>query len=403
MKTTGSGTSSISSRGKGEDKTKSRQEARDDAASPDDQEQEDDGLTPNLPGNVILNPKASDVRYHTIRLSDLVVEPAPGDDGRGAFSVSDREGRFSNVGASRRFLTGLTRKTEIRPDFFKLFTPAEVLKRVVERDGDQNLVLAQDAVNVLAVAKTDDPMIKLDEALAVIEGFKPTQVSYHDGELRAEFTPTRAAGDTQIVGETYSKKFIVSIPVDGLNHPAIAPLMIRQICENGMVAEAPTFISQITIGRRDAGYTVERALNAYNGDKFFTKIAEILELNKLSYASVAEVQQFVRLLIKSKIHHNLSTQLVNAVWKMSGTAAYQQYLHNEGKNPKLLRKLVTKLNRYDLINMVTEARTHLVGREDVRRDFDAFAGALLSRDPDLERSAEDNIKPSQAFFFRQTA
>ena len=63
----------------------------------------------------------------------------------------------------------------------------------------RSLALAQDAVNVLAVAKTDDPMIKLDEALAVIEGFKPTQVSYHDGELRAEFTPTRAAGDTQIV------------------------------------------------------------------------------------------------------------------------------------------------------------------------------------------------------------
>lgn len=375
---------------------------------------------PPAPGTA--SPKSKDLAYHTMRLSDLIIEegrrstesgeklePSAETEGEGAeaktsdYYISDREGRFKQISASKRFLQGLNKTTGIKKDFFQLFTPQEVVARAVERDGDRSLVIAQDPVSMLAVSKPGEPLIKLDEALSVIQGFSPTDVYYNDGELRAHFTPQRAAGDTQIVGEAYSKRFIVIIPVDGLADPTIAPLMIRQICTNGLVAEAPIFVSRVPIGKRDAGYTVERALNAYNGDEYFDRIARRLEVHKNSWASVAEVAQFVRMVQNAKLPLRLASRIVNKVWEEAGQLAHRQFIESQ-KNAKILRKSATALNRYDLINMVTEARTHLVGREDVRWEFDGFVGTMLARDPDVENSVRsEQRRDSAAFFFNHLA
>ena len=341
------------------------------------------------------------IDYSPIKLSDLIIQENVG--GK-TYIVSDARERFEPCEASPRFFQSLSKKTGLRTDFFKLFEPKEVMERVIKVEGDKELYLARDGQRVLGLSSGDDPCLRAEEALTVIQGYNPIFVSYDNGEIKAHFTPARSSGNTKIIGEDYSKKFQLTVSVDGLNQPSLAPVLIRQLCTNGAVGEAAALSSQIIIGKKDAGYTIERALAAFDGDKMFSRIAEQLMISKKSWASVAELDLFLKTLTKAGLNSTKSMQISSLAWKMAGSVAYHQHLQNQGKNVKLLRRIPTLISRYDLINMVTEVRTHISDVESTRRALDALAGTLIVQDPDLELSAEDNLnKDSPAFFFKKLA
>lgn len=347
-----------------------------------------------------LNSYGINVDYHPIKLSDLVIEQVGDKD----FSVSTSSKSLEKSKAGQRFFQSLSRKTGINKDFFKIFSPAEVLDRVVEIEGDQELVLASDSFGALAVSRPQETLIHLNDALSVIESHSPTDVDYYDGEIRARFKPSKSGGDTEVTREVYSKLFQLNIPVDGFDLPSLSPIMIRQVCTNGLLAESALFTSQIKIGREDAGFTIDRALKAYNGDQHYSRIAELLTVSKSSWSSIAEVAHFEKLLLKSKIDFRICSKMLNIIWEMAGKSAALYHREHQGKNPKMSRKIQTNLNRYDLINMITEASSHLVESVESKRALEGYVGDLLSRDPDLEHSADDKLsRPSPDFFFKKLA
>ena len=355
------------------------------------------------------------VSYQSIKLSDLVIEhkdqkvkkqeASEGADGKyrasERFTIADKQGRFEKTEVSNRFLSSLGRKTGVKKDYFQVMPPEEVVSRVVSKDGDSELVVAYDKSQVLGVTRPEDTLVRVDQAMKVIGGFNPSNISYLNGEIKASFDLQRGGGDTAILGENFAKKFMLSVPVDGFEMPSLSPILIRLICTNGMVGEGPAFSSDIKIGRNDAGFTLERALSTYSGDQQFSKIAERLALSKNAFASVAEVTQFVDMLSK----HKVDNRIISTVWQLAGRNAMIQSMSLKGINPRHMRKISTELCRYDLLNMVTEVRTHIVDNVVASRVLDAFVSSLISRDPDLEGSVDPSkaAAPVDLFFVSNKA
>jgi hypothetical protein len=83
---------------------------------------------------------AADVEYHDVKHSDLLIVEQENK----SCTVTDRLGRFGVTEASQRFFASLGRRTGMHRDFFNLFSPAEVVDRLVQVDGDVKFTLAKD-------------------------------------------------------------------------------------------------------------------------------------------------------------------------------------------------------------------------------------------------------------------
>jgi hypothetical protein len=345
------------------------------------------------------------VNYHYLSLSEIVLEEEIKNNKEKTIFISNKDNDF-RVPVSDRFLSSLNKKTNINQNFFEIFSPQEVVERILDQEGDKKLILTtekgKETSQALAVIKQEDSIVSIEEALKVISLENPSSISYFEGVLSAVFEPKKSGGTTSIVKEDYVKKFLLEISIDGFSQPKISPMLIRQICTNGAVAEGPMFSSNIILGKQDHGYTIERALKAYNGDACFTHLAERMITAKKSHASLAEIGQFLRILKNVNVPQEKINKIQQVLWSHAGEKSYNSYVKQNGQNPKILRKIASDLNRYSLFNMATEIATHYTSNSKDYNNIQAYVSNLLSRDPDLELSAKQEEQITiPAYFFKE--
>ena len=172
---------------------------------------------------------------------------------------------------------------------------------------------------------------------------------------------------------------------------------------NQLLAAVTPFVAPIKLGRNNDAYNLGRALVAYEsvGDKHYDQIARSLGASRDAMASAAEVLMATKALERAAFQN--AAIIIGAVWEQAGKTSYRASQEHRGRDPKLLRRVVSNLNRYDLLQMLTEARTHFCASPTARDEVDRVVGQLIARSPDIERSNRSPAKPSPAFFFKKSA
>jgi hypothetical protein len=341
------------------------------------------------------------VSYIETKLSELEINETTSASGKKTFTLEMGE---KSVPVSSRFFSSLGSKSGVKSAFFDLFSPAEIIEKVVKKNGDMDIVVTLDGTAALGVFRTGEPMISIKDAIASMSGFEPLEISYSQGEIRALFVPGKTTKETVISDENYAKQFGVSVPVDGFGQPQLVPVLVRVLCMNQLAPAGNEFSSPIVVGKEDGGHTIARALKAYSGDKNFATLAEKLDQNRTAFASVAEIHRLDKSLASLKsLPSPRALEISKTIWGMVGREARDVFYKNHVENPKMLRRIASGLTRYELLQMLTEIRTHEIQSELEKRGFDSLAHDFLKRDPDLEHTAEKiKSKAVNSFFSKRT-
>ncbi len=212
-----------------------------------------------------------------------------------------------------------------------------------------------------------------------------------------------------MAGDEYRPKFVIDTPVDGFGRPAAYLGLLRQICENGAVAYAPAFRSEISVGKGGdaAQFALGRALEGFNNDEGFAALRQRFEAAARSWASVHEAQRLYKLLVRVHAAGGLrggtpvtaaggdgaalvpaSSPWLAGFHRLTGDLSGIYGLANlDALSAKRQRTLPAACRVYDLLNYTTELATHHATAEGAYR-LHAFVGQLVSGEYDLEGTAD---------------
>lgn len=342
----------------------------------------------------------SKVTYVSVPLSSLVFDKITSEDSKTHnYSISTPE--TPKLEVSQRFFTSIARKTGISKDKLDFFDPSDVVRRVVEKDGDMTVRLAVENDSMaLGIMRQEDAYVPFETAMTLGRNNNAEKILYENGNVVVTMPISKGASGMSIGGEEFSRKMKLRMPIDGFANPEIMPTIIRLVCENGMTAEDDGLAAMIMLARNDdSAYTLNRALNSYNGDKAFTTMALRLEEAKSAMASAAELASVVHFCTQLNAHgmRNRATDLGGSAFR-----AAMSYGENVSKR---MRRVITDATAYDVINMLTELETHYLTEARVKQHASALVNRMIVKGYDFEGSAEGSVasKVYPDRYFLQTA
>ena len=269
--------------------------------------------------------------YGTTRLRDVKINTRANSLGRNEVLSLELGGEV--VEPSNRFWHSLRIRFGFTPNIFKYFDHAEVFTRISQRSNDDQLNYCVEhdpqAKQPTLLAVTNPKMAVVTHAnLMDLLGQSTTEEhSYHNGVVRSTHAP-RYAAPYQISGDEFRSKFVIDTPIDGFGRPAIYLSLLRQICANGAIAFAPAFRSELNIGkgskaREGATFALVRALEGFNNEEGFAALRQRFESATRSWASVAEVNQAYKTLLKLASDKEVSGKAPIAARGGDGASEYQ--------------------------------------------------------------------------------
>lgn len=378
---------------------------------------------------VAVETSAKNVRfdYEFSPVNELVVNNVE-DSETGKPKVESIEVNGEQHAPSQRFFTSLFARFQFNKAFFKYFTHDEVFARIAERDnGDRLRVCVERSEDkngkpqsrLLAVTNPARPIVAYDELIEKLGRYNGESVTYANGIVESQHSPRAGANGFNVGGDEHANRFLMSCPVDGYGLPSTYLALIRQVCENGMVAMSKAFRSTIALGQGDddIGFALTRVLDQFNNEEGFAALRQRLEAATRSWSSVNETNMLYKML--AGMH---STKMVNAgdgsALAASPTirkslTAYQGVREGEKDKPlggrlmtafhgmtgdttqiyglanldalsvKRQRTLPVKCTVYDMINFATEVATHYADPDGTRR-LNGFVGTLITNEYDME-------------------
>lgn len=284
-----------------------------------------------------------------------------------------------------RFWTSFMAKFGFSDSMFRYFEHQEVLDRICERQPEVELRFCVDAASgrALAVSNPARPIIAPRAYMEVVEEYEGERLSCHEGVVMTTYTPPSGERSFKIGPDSFANRYVMEVPLDGYGKPSIYLSMLRQVCQNGAVAYAPSFRQDVTIGD-DPQHGIRRALESFDSDEGYSSVRQRFERAQLSPASLWECLQLYRAFKKT----SEAGTLVKAYEKVVGDV-YGEYgvASLDGLTEKKLRLLPAKCKVYDLINLATEASTHhLKGPE--AKALQAWLGVTIAEEYDLEGTAD---------------
>jgi hypothetical protein len=176
-------------------------------------------------------------------------------------------------------------------------------------------------------------------------------------------------------------------PVDGYGNPRIYLSLLRLVCSNGMVGYAPTFRSEIRVGR-EVMYSIARALESYDNGEGYAALRQRFESAQTSWASVNEANKLYRALVKLRTAGSLTPTVLNDFYQVTGNLNELYGLANlDALSVKRQRVLPARCRVYDLLNFTSELATHHADPW-ASRALQAHIGQLISDEYDMEGTAE---------------
>ena len=375
-------------------------------------------LSPNF-----LAPPPPRIEYGVTSVGDLRVEVEPPGDAR------TRQPAVSRVfidgeplRPSPRFWTSFFMRFGIGKSVFNYFDHAEVFARLAERSPSDRLrfVVERNADHggggtLLAVSNPTRAVVKHDDLRDLLDRYDGDRVTYHNGVVESHHSP-RVGHRFHVSGDAFANRFVVRTPVDGFGQPNIYLSLLREVCSNGMIGEAPAFRSQLALGRGDdeVTYTLSRALDGFNNDEGYAALRQRFESAAESWASVHEAMGLYSLLAKltggggprggDDRPRNFGTDGASAGGAFgpgdAGTTLLKRFHAATGDVTRLyglanLDSLSSKRQKtlpvnckvYELLNFATEVATHYAKPDQARR-LHAWTGELVSGEYDLEGTAD---------------
>ena len=379
---------------------------------------------PAVPPNYLDSPPPR-IEYGVTRVGDLRVEAEDPEDGRARGPVVTRV--FVNDEPLRptpRFWTSFFMRFGIGKSVFNYFDHAEVFSRLAERSPSDRLRFVVErgpaadetggAGTLLAVSNPTKAVVRHDDLRELLDRYDGDRITYHDGVVESHHAP-RVGHRFHVAGDAFANRFVVRTPVDGFGQPNIYLSLLREVCANGMIGEAPAFRSALALGKGDdeVSYTLSRALDGFNNDEGYAALRQRFESAAESWASVHEATGLYSLLAKLTGRGGVSggepprdfgtdgasaggtfepghagTDLLKRFHKTTGDVTRLYGLANlDSLSAKRQKTLPVNCKVYDLLNFATEVATHYAKPEQARR-LHAWAGGLVSGEYDLEGTAD---------------
>jgi hypothetical protein len=311
-----------------------------------------------------------------------------------------------------RFEKSLCHLFRQKESIFTLFDPVEVIERSLERMQNPEkakitFCITQDdqgkeVHNALAVIPPHQAIIDLGRFTEILESeqIKDEFVRYDDGTISSFHEPV-AKNPFLINGDNFIPGFNLFVPIDGYGSTNSYLSMLREVCSNGSIALAPTFRTQIKMGKHSPDKVLARFLQTFNNEEGFAAIKERLETASNSWASLREYGKLRSNLMSYSIDSNkmdwekvtkdLDTRAGDILSRYSIAGTHQL-------PPKVQQRIPTEISVYDLFNFATEVSTHYSTEKGYKK-INAFAGTLLAEEGgyDLEGSKLEGETPEALF------
>jgi hypothetical protein len=326
-----------------------------------------------------------------------------------------------------RFWQSLFSRYGFNKQVFKYFGHAEVFDRIAT-------VAPSDAVTccverndngtsrLLATSNPNKSAVKYDDLLELLSkhGTLPDEngatYDYSDGVVRSTHAPKYAL-PWSVGGDTFQNRFVLDTPIDGYAQPSLYLMILREICTNGAIAQAPAFRSKLALGKGEDSfdYPIVRALEGFNNEEGFEALRNRLEMAQKSWASIYETQKLYKHLARLHGRGQIQKGKVAAAFLTDQTAGYDDQIKIMEGSPLFksfnsmvgditkayglanLDALSTKRQRtlpapckvYDLLNFASETATHYADAAGGRY-MQGYIGELVGsgEDYDLEGTCE---------------
>lgn len=378
----------------------------------------------NVNGLSVISDNVSGFEYRVASLRDLQVQATRAKSGRQIAETVAVDGE--QLAPSKRFWTSLYSRYGFSESIFKYFGHAEVFDRISTVHSDDLIRLTVERDNagngrLLGVSGPDRPLIQFDDLIGLVEGLEKGTVSdltYHDGVVQSVHHP-HVKGGFKVVGDAFENRFALTTPIDGFGRPSAAVSLLRMICTNGVIASAPAFRSEFSLGKKNENtlFALNRAIEGFNNDEGFAAIRQRIESSTQSWASINEVQSLYEVLLRSgvtKVEEVLNApqisdksknlfELLNVptaedpeVYSGTGSPILFAFERLTGRLNKLYglanldslsqkrqRTLPAKCTVYDLLNFATELGSHY-SQPSASRALSAWVGSTLAAEYDME-------------------
>lgn len=321
---------------------------------------------------------------------------------------------------TKRFWKAFQMRFKLNTTVFNYFNHAEVFERISKVSPNDKVRICVERVEgqkpkLLGVTNPLNAVVSYDKLGEILDKNGYDNVSYADGYVRSMHEP-KFTSPLDIAGDKFINKFVVDTPIDGFGKPQIYLSMLREICTNGMIGFAPSFRSEIQVGKgQDAiEFSLTRALESYNNEEGYAALHQRIESGAKSWASVNEACNLQKLVMKlygekllvgiKKIvigdagpEDNQEHPCLTKLTKVTGDLNKLYGLSNlDALSPKKQRALPAGCKVYDLLNLASEIATHH-STPAADRKLQGYMGQLLSNEYDLEGTC-DRFSDYKDFF-----
>lgn len=323
--------------------------------------------------------------YRNVNLNDLQLEINK--NGLATTKKLILDGQSFNT--TDRFWGSISSRFGLNQKLFKFFTPEEVLTRVMEVSKKDKkgvaLRLVTDNTRVYGTSDPSQKILKYNEVKAIFDE-KGIDYEFVDGQLQSLVATDGCAQAFKIGADDFNHRFFLRSPVDGYGNHTGSLALLRQICQNGMVAVTPAFTTVLKVGKgenKDMGFGLKRALNSFSNSDGFAVLEHRVEIAQKSNASLAEVIRIDKFIDNASQDSNLNF-LKHAIDEASGYALRRYGVTDLRQLGKKTKVLPANCTIYELMNVLTEAATHNVEDKTVANKIHGLVGDLLSIEYDLE-------------------
>ncbi len=288
-----------------------------------------------------------------------------------------------------RFWASVSSRFGLNQKVFKFFSGEEVLQRVMEVSlKEQKSVALRLVTDDKKVYGISDPAQKILSYEEVAEIFDKRGIDwkFNNGQLQSLVTPEGGHQKIKLGADDHAHRFFISAPIDGYGNNTAALALLRLICENGMVAQTPAFTTILKTGKgdhKDMAYGLERALNSFANDDGFAVLEHRVEVAQKSSASLSEIARINNVVRKFESDDH-SKAVLKAIDAASGYALNRYGVTDLKELGKKTKVLPADCTIYDLMNVLTEAGTHIRLDPLDKNRVNALVGELLSSEYDLE-------------------
>ena len=322
------------------------------------------------------------------------------------------------ISPTKRFWKSFQMRFKLNTNVFNYYSHGEVFQRISEVSPNNKVRLCIERIEgqkpkLLGVTNPQNAIVQYNKLGEILDKNGYDNVNYSEGYVRSMHEP-KFNSPLDIAGDKFVNKFVVDTPIDGFGRPQIYLSMLREICSNGMIGFAPTFRSEIQVGKgQDAiEFSLTRALQSYNNEEGYAALHQRIESGAKSWASVNEAQNLQKLVMKlygekqlvgvkkiviGESNDNQDHPCLTKLTKVTGDLNKLYGLSNlDALSPKKQRALPAGCKVYDLLNLASEIATHHSTPTADRR-LQGYMGNLLSNEYDLEGTC-DRFSDYKDFF-----